>query len=508
MEALLNKEVVTSFFPSSDFTVEVLSEGDTIVPDFKSDIAEIIYTEARCSSDKIEIQKDRVIFTGTTEFTVLYKPEDEKGAQSLTARFPFNHIEECPGITPSDKTKCSCRVVHSECRFINSRKISLKCVISLSFTAYKDISLELCTDIKYENIQSEKKSVSYSSIDSFAKENFNITETLCLPQMKSPISEILLYRACISDKSIKLVTGKAVIKGTISLFFIYTSTEGTTEYMEEDILFTEIADIKSLSDDKDCVLSLTLENYSVSPKTNADNEMKDLSFSAELKLSLLGFQNHTINIVSDAYVPGNESTLSYIPFNKAEIIERKNDSLTIKDSAELPMENLPIEQLCPVYSYISSEEVTCSDGKITVSGTICSVIIYTSGNEIATFNKEMSFSSAYDCPSNNICAFADICVSHTDYNFINSSKIDLRCIVDISLTVRQDSSEEKSIDNFEVGPAREEKRPSLTIYFVKSKDTLWDIAKNYGTTVDKIIFANNMSRDDVLNSGMRLLIPA
>ena len=94
MEAEINKKIMSTAYPSADFTAEVLSEGDAIVPDTKPDISEILMCEGRCSADKVEIQKGRVIFTGTASFTVLYRPENGDGVHSVTAKFPFNHIAQ------------------------------------------------------------------------------------------------------------------------------------------------------------------------------------------------------------------------------------------------------------------------------------------------------------------------------------------------------------------------------------------------------------------------------
>ena len=49
---------------------------------------------------------------------------------------------------------------------------------------------------------------------------------------------------------------------------------------------------------------------------------------------------------------------------------------------------------------------------------------------------------------------------------------------------------------------------NLVIYFVQNGDALWDIAKKYKTTGKKICLANNMTEDDQISPGMKLLIPA
>lgn len=50
--------------------------------------------------------------------------------------------------------------------------------------------------------------------------------------------------------------------------------------------------------------------------------------------------------------------------------------------------------------------------------------------------------------------------------------------------------------------------PKFTlIYVVQEGDTLFDIAKDYGTTVDSIIKLNNISKDSWIKVGQELIIP-
>ena len=48
---------------------------------------------------------------------------------------------------------------------------------------------------------------------------------------------------------------------------------------------------------------------------------------------------------------------------------------------------------------------------------------------------------------------------------------------------------------------------SVIIYVVKSGDTLWKIAKRFGSTVDDIARVNGMERPDRLNVGEKIYIP-
>lgn len=507
MEAELTKKLMRTAYPSASITAEILSEGDTIVPDSKPDIGEILLCEGRCFADKTELQKDRIIVNGTSVFTILYKPEGESTVKSISASFPFNHIAVSEGITADDKPMLTLNMVESECTLINSRKLSLKGVISLSLTAYSELSFPVCTDISVPETETKKETVVSSALGSCLRSSFTVTDSVPLKENGEAFGELLLSRVEIKETNLKLVTGKAVIKGSLSVSHLYSDSDGEIEYMSHEIPFTEICDAPDISEDMDSELYLSPGNYT-SSKVKDNETMNDvISFSGEICVSLIAFSTIAETVITDAFLPGATSHLTTAPYKKSEIIGKLTDSLTLKESAQLPIDMPPMDKICPVYSYISAEKAEPTNGRILFTGTVTTVITYISGGIIASFKKESDFQKEFDCPSGDFFITSSARVSHTDYNFINQAKADIRLILELCVTLRQNTEDFPSLSSLEITEEATEKSPSIVIYFVKSGDSFWSIAKRYKTTVEKILFANNMDGSEILNSGIRLLIP-
>ena len=66
---------------------------------------------------------------------------------------------------------------------------------------------------------------------------------------------------------------------------------------------------------------------------------------------------------------------------------------------------------------------------------------------------------------------------------------EILCVTDATV------SEKTSADNI----------PSLTVYYARSGDTLWNIAKNFMAPVKNIREANNLG--DVIKEGQKIIIP-
>ena len=54
---------------------------------------------------------------------------------------------------------------------------------------------------------------------------------------------------------------------------------------------------------------------------------------------------------------------------------------------------------------------------------------------------------------------------------------------------------------------REEEDYSILMYIVKKDDTLWKIAKQFGSTVDDIARANGIEDENMIFPGQKLFIP-
>ena len=79
--------------------------------------------------------------------------------------------------------------------------------------------------------------------------------------------------------------------------------------------------------------------------------------------------------------------------------------------------------------------------------------------------------------------------------------------VDLAFTVQlAKNTEINIIDDINEDENRKVENYSMIIYFVKPGDTLWNIAKKYKTSVDKIVMTNNIENPDSISVGDKLLI--
>lgn len=63
------------------------------------------------------------------------------------------------------------------------------------------------------------------------------------------------------------------------------------------------------------------------------------------------------------------------------------------------------------------------------------------------------------------------------------------------------------IDEIQTNGEREAEDYSILMYIVKKDDTLWKIAKRFGSTIDDIVRANGIEDENRIDVGQKLFIP-
>jgi len=101
----------------------------------------------------------------------------------------------------------------------------------------------------------------------------------------------------------------------------------------------------------------------------------------------------------------------------------------------------------------------------------------------------------------------DTSIEVSRQDIILSSNSNIECNMDIVFRISTYNMETISIiDNIEVSE-QEDNPYSMTIYFVKTGDTLWSIAKRFKSTVEDIVRVNEIEDENKIYPRQQLFIP-
>ncbi len=490
---------------------EVMAETDIILPESCPDILKVLQIDGRARITEKEKGADKVLLKGEAEITLLYVPDSTMSdlpVKSITVKTPFSDVCEVKGIAEDSSVRASSDVINLDFSLLNSRKLTVRATISTEVTVTRRNNMEFISEVEGAQMQESEREIYREIAD--GSYVITISDKLQLPVGKPPILEVVKLDAEVGENTVKLISGKAVIKGTALISCLYISRrDASLEHTEHEIPFTEILDMPSVSEDMDPTIDFKV----TSVYYEADNDengagILGIELSVETDLSVAGTE--IIPVLSDCYRTDCETRLKKSPCKLEKISSVARPQITVRGSVGVPETSPEISEVYRVFGKPYIENISFENGMANLEGILDVYILYMTGNEelpLYSFKGEIPFMYAVDA-GNDINAATDysIRVDSLSFTITSESEIDIRA--NLSAVIKFISTENIDvIESVEAVDSELPERAPIVIYFVSEGDTLYNIAKRYRTTTEKISNVNKIDSNTVIRPGMKLLIP-
>ncbi len=484
---------------------QTMVESDIIVPDIKPDILKVLQISGDVIITQKSIQQDRAYIQGVVRLTILYAPDGDVigKIKSMSAAQEFSQTIDAPGAKPGMQLIAEAEADNIDYSLINSRKINIRGAVGINAKIVVPTEISIATDVESdEPIQVRTKQLRTGNTTGEAERDIMLREQLEVPAGKPAIGEILKCDAQPSPLELRMIENKAVVKGEVKVCTLYTGEdeEGSTQFMEHTVPFTEILEIDGLTEGMQGDVSYTVKEIYPNTAEDGDGERRYIGLELVLCATVHGYELLEIEAIEDAYALDGEITIKRNSCNLEQLIDNVTAQIAHKETAEIP-EYLPeIYQVCDCASAAKINHITVEDGQIIVSGTASTNILYLSNDTnspLSGFNHNSEFTHTFSIPgidSTTVCD-AKAEVDHVSYTIGAGKELELRFIINLAVKALR-AGRMELIEEIDWTPDSDRPPlPGIVIYFVQPGDTLWDIAKRYRTTPDAIIAANGLESD-------------
>ncbi len=488
---------------------EIVDECDSIVPDTKPDILKVLQIDASVCILSRGVSDGKYTLGGNLVYNVLYVPESAKGVCSLSVTHPFSHTQIFADAKEGMFVSVSAETSHIEYNLVNSRKIALKSVVSAGVILTEKICVSLPVEIDGENIMKQPGRFCALSKTVCKTEEITIDNTLSISDGQDSIGEILKAEAAVLNRDVKIISGKVVTKGEISVSVLYTPENSLEPAFAESVMpFTEILDVEGISDDNINSVRFEIIKNDVVPSVG-DSLRRSMDCHIRIAVHIDSDELICTDVISDAYCTKSNLDVKTTPVSVMELISNVQTSVSVKESVKIPDK---IPQVSKIYHVIAKpyiEKCEPVKNKLGISGVLDTYVLYISAKDdspVYSFKSEIPFKTDIDCGKSaegcEISLFAE--TSRLSYSINAAGEIEIRTFIDFDLQTLS-SGEVNIITSVEESEIKDGDRPSLVLYFVQKGDTLWNIAKRYHTKPEYIEELNNL--DGQLCEGTQLLIP-
>lgn len=496
-------------------TIQIMTEGEMIVPDINPDIYQILKTEEDVIIDRVRAEQGRINFAGRICCNVLYYGrKTQYPLSSMKSELTFDDYIMSEDITEESDVDVSAELVHTDYRMVNDRKISVRVVTAIKSVWNKKNTVYAVTDISGNNaVQCQYGSIGTGGIKERKTEEFNIHEELAIPSIKPDIIQILEVSAAIQRRDIRPNGNSLAVSGEIKINVLYISDSenNAAESAEFIVPFNGSAEIEG-SENALYMPRLQIKKVSADIMADENGEPRIISVDIPVEITVKEFSHDDKNILEDAYslsipIEIQREDISYtdvVGKNMAQGVYRT--VMTAEDSQP------DIMQIVKAWCSLRGIKASCAEDKAQAEGIAEINVMYIAKDDerpldvietILPFNQEIEIKGLDENSQLDINAVAE----DLSFSMLSEKEVEIRLTVSFDAV----ATDMKNGSIITAVTESENEQPcqlkgGAVIYTVKKGDTLWNIAKKYHTTVEDIVKINKIENPDLIYPCQRLLI--
>lgn len=483
----------------------IFAEGDMIVPDSKPDILDTICTSGIVCLYKKEVLDEKIRLDGNVNTYIMYLADDSNDRiRALNTSIDFSQNIEIPKSEQGMECKVNLNLKSIEAKVVNGRKVSIKVTIEVDLKIYSIEDIEIINDLQNaDEIQMLKEKLKVNSLLGIGDTKIYAKDNISIDQADN-LAEILKANMCICDKDIKISYNKVLSKAEAEIKIAYLTEDNRINKVTAKIPIVGFVDIQNISEDNTCEVNYEIRNMIIKP-----NQTEEHSIYVELEIGIMvtAYEEKEINLIQDLYSPCEN-----LEFNKKQITTitgkcRMKENKSIREKVNI--ENLNNRNIIDVDIEKNITNENKLKDRIIYEGELEFRFLTASNElEIETKTAKIPFEHIINNVQNaeNMNTNMEIEVANQDYIVQDNGEI----ATNVDLMINTDMYQNAKLnimDEIQTNGTREEQDYSLIMYIVKKDDTLWNIAKRFGSTVDDIVRTNGIENQDEIYPNQKLFIP-
>ncbi len=483
----------------------IFVEGDMIVPDSKPDILNQIGTSGVICIYKKDLQEGKIRIDGNINTYIMYLPDGAgETVRGLNTNLDFSETIDIPNAMPDMQVTLSSKIKSIECRVINGRKIGIKAAVEIYVKVFKNEEIEIVNDIQdASDIQMLKENIAVNSLVGVGQTKIYAKDTIQIDNIDL-LAEILSTNLSIVGKDIKVSYNKVLTKAEAEIKLIYLTEDNRINHITYKIPTVGFVDIPNVNEENICDVNYEIKNIIIKPN---NQEEHSIYVEIELEVNCNVYEEKQINLIQDLY-----SLDQNLNIKKKQVLTitnkaKRKETKQISEKINLNnIEDMSLIDVTTTVQFIKEEKI---NSKILYEGELeLSFMFLSKTMKIQIENAKIPFDYVIDNIQDGelLNVTNDIEVQSQDFIIQTGGEI----TVNVGLVINTDMNKTVNmniIDEVEEVGARDEQDYSLIIYIVQKDDSLWKIAKKFGSIASDIARVNGIAEDNIIYPGQKLYIP-
>ncbi len=479
------------------------------LPDYLPDVNRLLKVSAKIFEISHFLSGDTLEYDGKLKCSLLYATGDGYLKNAEFER-DFSGNTAVSGTAGDCDIRFDADIASVSCRLQNPRKLTAK--IKLTLTSAVDCQVSTLPDIVGKLTAEEEAAlqaqthtclaVTIRKAEELARP---ISEDLELDASLPSIEEIVGVDMEPFVTDLRVVDGKTVYKGEIVTEILYRAHPDDGMPTESPRFASFSAKIpidgeipaQGVGERPVMKARVSINQLEFRPQQNAFGENRTAELDFDYSVYVDYFCNEETLLTTDMYSTEyesspEESALSYETALCAKAFNFSTDGNITPEDADF-------NQIVMTTASATVEKTEKQGGKLLFSGNANVFVILTNGDGVyLSRNVQMPFRAETDAPRTT----AELSVLPEAYVISAISRKDNERIqVNLEILIAYTAFEKhtepyiRQLSVYKDRPTKTEKAKSLTLCYPCAKDTLWDVAKKYSTTIPELMAANGISAE-------------
>ncbi len=510
------KKILHQISRKSEAVSQITFDEDYNVPDARPDVGRMIQKKGEVTIGDVQISEGKARVFGGLAFHLLYVSDGERRRIcQLSGELPIDETIHLDGLTGGDKVCITWEVEDLNLHLINSRKLGVRAIVTLHAWIEELCDLAVPMEIRGESDVAVKRQ-EYRVVELAVqkKDVLRVKKELTIPSGKPELHEILWQDLEVRGLDLRSEEGRVSAQGELFVFCLYSDGEEDhpLQWVEQALPFQAEVECQGCISEMIPRIESTLGQTTLEIQPDSDGEERVLQAEAVLELDICLYQEETVSLLQDVYHPHREC----IPKVQEETLEslliRNSSKCRLTDKLQMRVPKNKILQICHSDGKIKIDEERIVENGIEVTGVVELRALYVvSDDEMPFYAAETAIPFRHTIEVPGIgpdCRYElQSSIDQLSTTMPDSSDIEAKVVLNLNALVFRRRKERvmQYVEEKDRDPEELQKLPGITCYFVKPGDTLWDIAKKFYTTTDKIRELNEL-KTETLTPMQQLLV--
>ena len=481
---------------------EIPVETEILISDYLPQVFKVVKCFARPVVLQKQLQPGRLTLEGYIRCTVYYQGEEGAGLCQTEQKLPFHKVLELPDFPfAAWSALVEGQTEYINCRAVTPRRIEVRGAYSLAASVSTQAAAEAITALTGCGIQQRLAVLRGVRRAAVLDKLFAADGTVAFAQ---PPAAVLDISGSAAVTEVKLLAGKAVVKGQIQALCAWKSRDSAAlQSQEAAIPFEQILDVEGLTEDCQCLCVAEPVGFALAEGENG----APAQLSATAMLHLRAWRPYELRCVADAFSTQCEVQCETAPLTAETLACTLDQTVEVNCSGSLPDQDTRLLACFASFGPVSIE--TRDQGPVLTARVLVTAFGQNSLDEIDSYDKAADLAIPLEgCPEGQLYPEC----------WLSAVSVQASCaggVLEVGVRVRAQGAvlgrhSLSCVSAVETGQPLAPADPdiSLRVYYAQPGEALFDIARRFHVAPGQMLAANGLDPDaQTLAQACRLLVP-